>query len=269
MRIFNKLNKIAVLLIVFIIYISTNNLVLFAENSKSNIDYQALFKEANNFYKSDNFIGALEKYEKIYNSGYKSSELLYNIGNTYYRLGNYPKAILFYERTKKLTPNDNDLNINLNLANAKIVDKIQVIEPFFIYSWAKNIRDVFSSNTWALLFIIFLFIVCGVYTLRLYSQVPSRRRKILSASGVVSILLCIFSLTIGVLRLKAENSNANAIIMQSTIDIKLSNDPASEIAFTLHEGTKVQILEFQESNYKIKIADGRQGWLPTNMVEVI
>ena len=35
----------------------------------------------------------------------------------------------------------------------------------------------------------------------------------------------------------------------------------SELNFTLHEGTKVQILETLDNWRKIKIADGKIGWM--------
>ena len=37
----------------------------------------------------------------------------------------------------------------------------------------------------------------------------------------------------------------------------------SEVVFILHEGTKVQIIEQDDNWVRIKLVNGKDGWLPT------
>ncbi len=234
---------------------------------KANIDQS--FGEANNYYKSGVYDAAIERYNGILNSGYDSPELFYNLGNAYYKTGNYPKAILAYERAKKLAPADAEINFNLALANGKIIDKIPSIEPFFLYKWLANVRDIFSSDAWATIFIISLFIASVAAIFRIFVPKNSRKHKALGIFATSILIIGVANIAIGIFRLKAETARDEAIVMIPTVELKTSLDPAAETAFSIHEGTKVQILEFKDNYYHIKLTDGRQGWIATSEVEVV
>ena len=62
------------------------------------------FEEANKLYSEKNYVEALDNYLQIMESGEVSANLYYNIGNCYYKLDSLNKAILFYEKSKKLNP---------------------------------------------------------------------------------------------------------------------------------------------------------------------
>ena len=74
-------------------------------------------------------------YDSIQESGLESADLFYNIGNTYYKLQNWPQSILYFERAIKLDPKHEDARFNLNLTQLKIVDKIEAIPPLFFENW--------------------------------------------------------------------------------------------------------------------------------------
>ena len=67
---------------------------------------QSLVEQANKAYSEDKFIEALKLYEEAVAKEGVSTELYYNIGNTYYRLGSKGKAILYYERALALDPSN-------------------------------------------------------------------------------------------------------------------------------------------------------------------
>ena len=74
------------------------------------------FDQANQHFQAGNFAGAAEAYQAEINSGGASAALLYNLGNSQYRMGEFGRAILSYERARLLTPRDPDLLANLSLA---------------------------------------------------------------------------------------------------------------------------------------------------------
>ena len=56
-----------------------------------------------------------------------------------------------------------------------------------------------------------------------------------------------------------------AIVFAQEVTIKTEPNLKSETAFILHEGTKVQIVEFYKDSWsKIKLLDGTVGWISTN-----
>jgi uncharacterized protein YgiM (DUF1202 family) len=58
-----------------------------------------------------------------------------------------------------------------------------------------------------------------------------------------------------------ENKCSSAIITQTQSYVKSAPDDSSTDLFQLHEGTKVEILDKVENYWKVKIADGRVGWM--------
>ena len=62
------------------------------------------FEQANTFYMSQQYDSAISAYENIIGNGNNSAEIFYNLGNAYYKTGAYTKAILNFERAKKLKP---------------------------------------------------------------------------------------------------------------------------------------------------------------------
>ena len=61
----------------------------------------------------------------------------------------------------------------------------------------------------------------------------------------------------------------SAVIVSPMVVVKSSPDENSSDIFILHEGTKVKVREELGQWLEIRIADGKQGWLPKNALEVI
>ncbi|MCK5097427.1 MAG: BatD family protein, partial [Desulfobacteraceae bacterium] len=73
-----------------------------------------LFLEGVQEYQAGNFVKAADNFERITLSGTKNGELYYNTANAFLKAGDLGKAVLWYERAKKLIPFDADLKFNLD-----------------------------------------------------------------------------------------------------------------------------------------------------------
>ncbi|MCB0296035.1 MAG: tetratricopeptide repeat protein, partial [Calditrichaeota bacterium] len=73
-----------------------------------------------------------EWYRKIVDSGFEASQVYYNMGNCYYKQDRTGLAVLYYEKARKLNPNDREINENLQLANLKVKDRIELPPQFFL-----------------------------------------------------------------------------------------------------------------------------------------
>nr|HRC92571.1 tetratricopeptide repeat protein [Bacteroidia bacterium] len=87
--------------------------LLLSHNIFADTKDDLLFTEANNLYLKQSYFQAIEKYEQLISDNIISFEVYYNLGNAYYKTGNYTKAILNYERAKKIKPDDADVTLNL------------------------------------------------------------------------------------------------------------------------------------------------------------
>ena len=71
----------------------------------------------------------------------------------------------------------------------------------------------------------------------------------------------IVSLFITINQYNSSLANKEAIVYAEKTDVKNAPTLNSEDVFTLHEGTKVIVLDSVDNWKKIKIADGKIGWI--------
>jgi len=220
----------------------------------------SLIKTGNNLYAKGIYNLAINAYEQIVDSGYQASELFFNLGNAYYKSNNIPYAILNFERAKLLDPFDDDIEHNLALANAYVVDKIDVIPEFFLNRWLRNFSSITSSDIWAICsisaFIIFLLFFMGY--LFFY------RLGLKKVSFWLCLLLFFISLSSFYLSLKRKQFltlNNSAVIITPTLTVKSSPNESGNDLFIIHEGTIVNIEDTISDWNQIKIGNGNKGWI--------
>ncbi len=107
------------------------------------------FNQGVTYFSTGSYKEALQSWTEVYNTGYRSASLCYNIGNAYFKLNNIPQAILFYERAALLNPADEDINYNLQIARTLTVDRFQEIPELFFVKWYDFVSLFLSSNLWA------------------------------------------------------------------------------------------------------------------------
>lgn len=222
-----------------------------------------LFEKGNLAFSSKYYPQAIECYEKIIANGYESAGLYYNLGCAYYKQEDYPSAILYFEKAKRLNPSDEDISHNLKVTNTKIIDKIEEIPEFFLIHWWKIFRNIFSFNTWAIMGIAFLVIALSLLGFYLFSTIL-RRRKLSFWTSAVFICFMVMSF----LCAQSQYSNAisvkEAIIFTPSVTAKSSPDMNSTDLFVIHEGTKVKVIDQVDDWSEIKIANGSVGWVSTS-----
>jgi len=202
----------------------------------------SLLNKANEMYAQGKYQDAAIVYENILKQGYESADLYFNLGNAYYKQNVIATAILNYEKAIQLAPNDEDIKYNLELANRFVVDKIEVLPVFFITGWIRDLKNILSSNSCALIVIatfIFALIFISFY---LYSR-SLGFKKLSFWLGFLLVLVSIISLVFSYQQKQKIISGNTAIVMNPSVTVKSSPDTSGTDLFVLHEGTKVWIVD--------------------------
>jgi len=240
--------------------------LLFAISVKSQ-EKSSLVK-AEKAYDSKKYKEAIKSYEELVSSGYKSYELYYNLGNAYYRDKQLGKAIYNYELARKLNPNDEDVRINLGIAAAKTIDKIDSKENFFISAVKSNLLSSFSTRGWAWINVICVISFCAF----VYLFISSSRILFKRISFVLALILLIGSVStyfLGYSAVKSKYDNKFAIV--TSTETKVMNEPTASASskFSLHEGTKIRIVDNNGDWVLIKLDNGNEGWVKLSDVGII
>lgn len=232
-------------------------------------DLDSLWTAGVQAYTDGKFADASAAWTSIEESGQKSAKLYYNLGNAWFKQGNYPKAILNYERALRLDPSYSDARYNLEFTGNFVQDKIEPVPEFILKSVARKVCYVMSSNVWAVIFLVLLAAALMMGLLFLLGSSVGKRRTGFYC-GIVLLLLSAGALSFSAWQKSDSMKTDTAIVMSPVSSVKSSpSSGSSKDLFVIHEGTKVTILDEVGSWKNISLADGRQGWIPAADLEVI
>ncbi|MFN5319214.1 MAG: tetratricopeptide repeat protein [Bacteroidia bacterium] len=228
-----------------------------------------IFQEANTAYQQNNFQKANELYKNlVLEHKITSFEVYYNLANSFYRLADYPSAILFYQKALKIEPSNDDARYNLKLVQAKIEDRIERIPQLFYKRWFNSLRALCSTDTWALLFIsafmasVFFF---GVFLL----SKKLNRRRIGFYAFCVFLLLTLAFIVLSWSSYQHNEQKKHAVIFAGSISVKSAPVQSSLGLYILHAGTTVEIIDELGEWVKIRLEDGKEGWVILGDLEII
>jgi tetratricopeptide (TPR) repeat protein len=240
-------------ILVFIALLST-----YANAQNTNIEK---FNQGVTQFSSAAYKEALQSWTEVYNTGYRSADLDYNIGNAYFKLNDIPNAILFYERAYLLKPTDENINYNLQIARTLIVDRFKEIPELFFVRWFNLISLFLSSNLWAVISLTSFIISLLFLSLYLYSS-KFKNKVIGFWVAMFFIALSGSALTFSIRNNSLVFNSNKAIISSPLVNGKSSPDNSGNDLFILHEGTKISIEDEVGDWYEIRLSDGNKGWVP-------
>lgn len=225
-----------------------------------------LFLSANSLYKDGKYEEAIKLYEQIEDENLTSSEVYYNLANCYYKLNKIAPTIYNYEKALQLDPLNKDAKNNLVIAKRLTLDRIEALPKSVFQKFNENYLQKFTYNTWAVITIVLSFIASILFLLFYFAYTPSKKRTYFTTS-IISFLFLTTSLVITYTQYNQSKINIKAIIYTEEVSVKNEPTNNSNEVFTLHEGTKVSVLDSVDNWKKIKLADGKVGWVKTKILK--
>tara|TARA_B110000503_G_scaffold143634_1_gene246516 strand:+ start:1923 stop:2684 length:762 start_codon:yes stop_codon:yes gene_type:complete len=228
---------------------------------------RATFDSANVAYSEGRYAEAQAGYEQIV-ATHLHFDSEFNLGNSFFKQSKLGQSILHFERAKRLDPSNADLENNLLLANARVIDRIETLPTAGIEDLWERMLSPGRFPLWFRLMIGFWTLGFVLLALRLWqSSVGNRRIAGTLGSSLLVIAAVFIALAYG--SSKRINSSQEAIIMVDLANVLSEPSAVASTLFVLHEGTKVRILQKVDEQCEIAIANGNVGWLSTRNLEEI
>lgn len=216
------------------------------------------FVQGNTAYAAGDYEAAVVAYSKIVASEKMSSSLYYNLGNSYYKLGDLGHSIWAYERALKIDPSHKNAFSNLEFVNAKTEDKLELENTGITY-WLKFFLFRFDINFWA-------YISLGLsvlFSIILYLFFTSKSQKVKNMSLTFSFAT-LFGLAAVVIISYFNHKNVveqtNAVIISEFVEVRNAPSETAPSSFKLHEGTKVDLLRSNDTWHEVGV-NGNVGWI--------
>lgn len=229
---------------------------------------EALFEEGNSFYNDANYEEAIKKYEAILDNGKHSAEVYFNLGNAHYKLNHIAPSIYYYEKALQLSPNDKEIKNNIAFARNMTIDAVDALPEVGFSKFVNSLSKSLTFERWGFvsigLVVLFVFLFLTYY----FTYSPSKKR-ISFITSMASLMLACIALVFAFHNFELKEKDQPAIVFAKESQVKSEPNLRSNEAFKLHEGTKVQVLDTVNNWKKIRLADGKTGWMPESDLKLL
>ena len=235
-------------------------------------------QQADSAYNKKNFQDALYYYQAAAEKDGVSSDLYYNMGNTYYRLGDLGHAVLNYRRALALDPSNEEARLNLEFVRTKITDKPED-DSTFLRNVHLKIVSWMSPDAWAWTSMGVFALMIGLIAIYLFA--PSvNARKVGFFGAFVMLFIFIYTLYVAWSSANAYNGNGRAVVTAPVTNLRstpASSNSSADKVVPIHEGTELIILDSLATPddpkvplwYDVKINNTSRAWLPAADVEKV
>jgi len=241
------------IILFFLLFVS----FAYAETSES------IFYKGISHYNMGEYQNALNQFRIIEAQGVKNGKLYYNIGNTYFNLGDKGRSVLYYEKAIKLIPNDPDLLFNYKHVKSLLTDKTEekdfsLLSIFFFWNKSLSLRQV-------QLVALSLNVIFWSVTVYLMLSKHKRGRSI---QYLLFFLTLISVVSVGYDEYTS-HYQLTGIVVNGEVSVRSGLSDQSTVLFKLHEGTKVAVQKKRDQYTRIQFSKDKIGWIENKNIEEI
>lgn len=213
------------------------------------------FAKANQEYGEGHFQQALDGYQTFIRSGHWNAGLFYNVGNAWFRLGNFGEAILNYERALALDPHHPEAAANLQLVRdeARALElRKNRLERYIDAGTPTQYSIVASIAFW-----LALFGATRLFFLRRRSA-STIALIILSTAVLAGSIFAAYSLETG------SSGKDLAVVTGKNIEARLATADNASSVLALPPGSEIRILSQRGDWIYADLPNDLRGWIPAN-----
>lgn len=216
------------------------------------------FKKANTDFAAGHFSAAIAGYESLVRSRQWNAALFYDLGNAYFRTGDFGRAILNYERALALDSAQPEARANLQLAR----DQSRAIE--LTPSWTEAHLNFLTRDQFAWLAAAAFWGAAAIVVVLYFAQ----RRPIVWIFALMLLGAIAGGAALVVYQLENGSSgSALAIVTKKNIQARLATAESAGAVLVLPPGSEIKILSTRGDWSYAALPNDLRGWIPSNGAE--
>jgi tetratricopeptide (TPR) repeat protein len=218
------------------------------------------FTKANQEYAQGHFTEAISGYEALVRAGQWSANLFYDLGNAYFRTGDFGRAILNYERALTLERHHPEATANLQIAR----DEARALE--LQQSRPERYMQFASINQYCIAATIAFWLAIFAAVTLIFAR---RKSATLIAVLIFCLLVCAVS-TYAVFALeRGSNGYALAIVTGNDVQARLATADTANSVLALPQGSEINILSIRGDWIYAALPNSLRGWIPAKDAEQV
>lgn len=209
---------------------------------------------------------AADGFETAIRTNGRSAGLEYNLGNTYFRLGDLGRAIVHFRRAAVLAPRDGRIAANLAYARERVTPKPATSGEQRLLQRLAFWRVLLSPMGQFIGALTFSVAGWGLLITWLW-----KRRQVIATLGIVAAISgALFSAALlWDLRESAELPAGVIVGGEQTLQLGRGEGTGPALDRPLGPGVELRIITERAGWCEVRLSDGHGGWLPASAVERI
>jgi len=218
----------------------------------------AEFAKANQEYARGHFKEAISAYEALIRDGQWSANVFYDLGNAYFRVGDFGRAILNYERALSLEQRHPETTANLQIAR----DEAHALE--LQPSWPERHLQFASVDQYS----IAAAVAFWVAAFCLAALIFTRRRSAAMKSLLVVMLLVFAGAMFATWQLeRGSKGGALAIVTGKDVQARLATADTANAVLALPPGSEIKVLSTRGDWIYAALPNNLRGWISAKNAE--
>lgn len=227
---------------------------------------QQQFDVANRLYTRQQYDSAAQLYQQLIDQGYINEALFFNAGNAYYKTNRVGEAVYYFEKALQLDPGNKAAQHNLALARQRVVEQVDLLPQVFFQQWWNKLLQLHSANGWLIGSILLFWLLAGLWGAVYWGAINNKWVR--PMAYLCLLLFVIYSIrAYGCYR--DVSGKKQAIVMNPVAKVYAAPDKGSGVLFEVHEGIKVQLLDATKEWKKVRLEDGKTGWIPAHVLKTL
>jgi len=224
---------------------------------------QGLFAEGLSAYDRQDYATAEDRFRRLVDHGFGSSEVLYNLGSAHLAEGELGEAVLFLERARRVGGSSgDDVEAQLAIARAKQLD--QVTGAPTEISLSQRLVEATSVRWAGYIFLgswLFAFTLLCLHRFSTRLRLSRRSRAGLLAPALLSLVVALPTGALLGLHAAIRSSVREAVILSKVLPARESPSHEGRVKFELHGGLKVRLLDREGEFVRLRLPNGLEGWV--------
>jgi tetratricopeptide (TPR) repeat protein len=218
------------------------------------------FAKANQAFAQGHFKEAISDYETLIRDGQWSANVFYDLGNAYFRTGDFGQAILNYERARALDRHHPEATANLQIAR----DEAHALE--LQPSWPERYLQFGSVNQYSITAAVAFWIAAFCLAALIFT--PRR------STTVISLLLAMLLLFAGAIFAiwqleRGSKGDALAVVTGKDVQARLATADTANAVLALPPGSEIKVLSTRGDWIYAALPNNLRGWIPAKNAEQV
>jgi tetratricopeptide (TPR) repeat protein len=229
-----------------------------------------IFEEANVAASRADYRTAVQGYERLVDAGVRDADVYFNLGTAYAQGGAYPSAILNYERSLELRPNDDKTQDNLRAAEKVLEERRAEVEGEAEIQRSSSMSDaVYSSFPEDTLAYSLIVANLAFFACLALSWMRRRRARKLIAAAVLSGAILIFCALGLATKSGVFRDGLRAVVVGDRVSLREGPDPKASMRGIARGGDRALVTATDGDFLKLRVISGAEGWVDASSVGLV